>query len=137
MASYMVVRHKVRNFPEWKAGYDAHLPKRVEAGLTEKHLLRGADDPNEVILRLSRGGIVFAPGRAGTVQEVFQAATMTFYGTAASGPFVFLGQRFWTEDLPVERLLRPLLSESPLGDLAKLVYVTDDVHEAAALLTSD
>lgn len=50
MASYMVVRHKVRDFPEWKAGYDAHLPKRVEAGLTEKHLLRGADDPNEVIL---------------------------------------------------------------------------------------
>lgn len=50
MASYMVVRHKVRSFPEWKAGYDAHLPKRVDAGLTEKHLLRGADDPNEVIL---------------------------------------------------------------------------------------
>ena len=50
MASYMVVRHKVRSFTEWKAGYDAHLPKRVDAGLTEKHLLRGADDPNEVIL---------------------------------------------------------------------------------------
>jgi hypothetical protein len=50
MASYMVVRHNVRNFAEWKAGYDAHLSKRVEAGLTEKHLLRGADDTNEVFL---------------------------------------------------------------------------------------
>ena len=50
MASYMLVRHKVQNFSEWKLGYDAHLPKRVEGGLTEKHLLQGADDPNEVIV---------------------------------------------------------------------------------------
>ena len=50
MASYMLIRHKVRDFPEWKRGYDAHLPKRVEAGLTEKHLFRGAQEPNEVIL---------------------------------------------------------------------------------------
>jgi hypothetical protein len=50
MASYMLIRHKVRDFSEWKRGYDAHLPKRVEAGLTEKHLLRGAQEPNEVIL---------------------------------------------------------------------------------------
>jgi hypothetical protein len=49
MASYMIVRHKVQDFSKWKRGYDAHLPKRVEAGLTEKHLLQGSDDPNEVI----------------------------------------------------------------------------------------
>ena len=50
MASYMFVRHKVRDFSQWKRGYDAHLRKRGEAGLTEKYLLRGAKDPNEVII---------------------------------------------------------------------------------------
>ena len=50
MASYMLVRHKVRDFSTWKAGYDAHRPKRDEAGLTEMHLLRGAQDSNEVVL---------------------------------------------------------------------------------------
>ncbi len=50
MAHYMLVRHKVRDFSKWKPGYDAHLSKRVEAGLTEKYLLRGADDSNEVVL---------------------------------------------------------------------------------------
>jgi hypothetical protein len=50
MASYMLVRHKVRGFSEWKRGYDAHLPKRAEAGLTEKYLLRGVHEPNEIIL---------------------------------------------------------------------------------------
>ena len=50
MTSYVFVRHKVRDFSEWKRGYDIHLPKRVAAGLKEKYLLRGAHDPNEVIL---------------------------------------------------------------------------------------
>ena len=34
----------------WKTGYDAHLPKRTQAGLTEVYLLRSADNPNEVVL---------------------------------------------------------------------------------------
>jgi erythromycin esterase-like protein len=50
VANYLLVRHKVRNFSEWKSGYDTHLSQRVEAGLAERHLLRGADDPNEVII---------------------------------------------------------------------------------------
>ena len=50
MASYLLIRHKVSDFSEWKRGYDAHLPKRTEAGLTEEHLLRGATDANEVVL---------------------------------------------------------------------------------------
>ena len=50
MPSYLLVRHKVRDFSSWKPGYDAPLPKRAAAGLTEKYLLRGAHDPNEVIL---------------------------------------------------------------------------------------
>lgn len=50
MANYMVVRHKARDFSAWKSGYEAHASARTAAGLTEKHLLRSADDPNEVIL---------------------------------------------------------------------------------------
>jgi hypothetical protein len=49
MAAFMLFRHKVRDFKSWKAGYDAHQPKRMEAGLTEKYLLRNSDDPNEVV----------------------------------------------------------------------------------------
>jgi hypothetical protein len=50
MANYMLIRHKVRDFSGWKHGYDGHLPKRDEASLSEKYLLRGAKDPNEVII---------------------------------------------------------------------------------------
>ncbi len=50
MSSFMLVRHKVKDFSESKRGYDAHPPVRKEAGLAEKRLLHGAQDPNEVIV---------------------------------------------------------------------------------------
>jgi hypothetical protein len=50
MLTYLLVRHKVKDYSVWKPIYDAHIPKRTEAGLTEKFLFRGTSDPNEVIL---------------------------------------------------------------------------------------
>jgi hypothetical protein len=47
---YILIRHKVADFSKWKPAYEGHLPARQEAGLKELHLLRNADDPNEVIL---------------------------------------------------------------------------------------
>ena len=66
MANYMLVRHKVRDFPQWKRGYDAHLPKRDEAGLTETHLFRGVKDPNEVIVLFEAKDIKRAEDFAGS-----------------------------------------------------------------------
>jgi len=118
------------SIPTWFFG---HEPANLFAAQIGKMFSNAARE--EMILKLSRGGIVFAPGRAGTVQEVFQATTMTFYGTVDhSGPFVFLGRRFWTEELPIHKLLAPLLAASPLGDLTRLIHITDDVLEAASLL---
>jgi hypothetical protein len=50
MPSFMLVRHKVKDFATWKPVYDAHAPKRKEAGLTERQLLRGTDDPGQVVV---------------------------------------------------------------------------------------
>jgi hypothetical protein len=50
MSQFVMIRHKVRDFTAWKVGFDAHAPKRAEAGLSDKQLLRGAQDANEVVL---------------------------------------------------------------------------------------
>ncbi|MCA1622560.1 MAG: cyclase [Acidobacteria bacterium] len=50
MANYMIARARVQDYSEWKTGYDAHEPSRAAAGLTEKHLLQDANDPNTVML---------------------------------------------------------------------------------------
>lgn len=46
---YLLVRHKVRDFSQWKSEYDAHLPAREAAQLRELHLLRNVEDGNEVV----------------------------------------------------------------------------------------
>ncbi|MEV4654717.1 hypothetical protein [Micromonospora sp. NPDC049301] len=118
--------------PTWLYG---HEPANLFAGRIAKYFSNAIRE--DTILRLARGGIVFAPGRAGTVQEVFQAATKTYYGTdGASGAYIFLDRAYWTEELPVEALLRPLLAASPFGDLSATIHLTDDVHEAVRLLTA-
>jgi predicted Rossmann-fold nucleotide-binding protein len=117
--------------PTWLYG---HEPANLFAAKIAKYFSNAIRE--DTILRLSRGGIVFAPGMAGTVQEIFQAATKTFYGTdGPSGPFVFLDSAHWTRQLPVQQLLKTLLAASPHGDLSGLVHVTDDLTEATALLT--
>ena len=48
--NYLLIRHQVKDFKKWKAGYDAHGPARVTAGLTECHLLRSTKSRNEVFI---------------------------------------------------------------------------------------
>jgi predicted Rossmann-fold nucleotide-binding protein len=116
--------------PTWLYG---HEPANLFAGQIGKYFSNAVREDS--ILRLSRGGIVFAPGWAGTVQEVFQAATKTFYQTdGPSGAFVFLGTAHWSA-LGVEALLRPLLARSPHGDQSRLIVVTDSLDEAMRALT--
>ncbi|HEU5111093.1 MAG TPA: hypothetical protein VFT95_21335 [Micromonosporaceae bacterium] len=118
--------------PTWLYG---HEPANLFAGRIAKYFSNAIRE--DTILRLARGGIVFAAGRAGTVQEVFQAATKTYYNTdGASGAYVFLDRSFWTDTLPIEALLRPLLALSPHGDLSTSIHVTDDVREAVTILTA-
>lgn len=50
MANFMLVRANVKDFADWKAGYDAHKHARDAAGLTEKYLLQEADEPNKVTM---------------------------------------------------------------------------------------
>jgi predicted Rossmann-fold nucleotide-binding protein len=117
--------------PTWLYG---HEPANLFAGQIGKYFSNAVRE--DTILRLSRGGIVFAPGLAGTVQEVFQAATKTFYQTdGPSGAFVFLGVEHWAA-LPVTALLKPLLARSPHGDQSHLIVVTDSIDEALAALSA-
>jgi predicted Rossmann-fold nucleotide-binding protein len=116
--------------PTWLYG---HEPPNLFAAGIAKYFSNAIRE--DTLLRLARGGVVFAPGEAGTVQEIFQAVTKAFYAAdGPSGPLVFLGSTFWTDEVPVRALLGPLLARSA-HDLGNLVHVTDDVHEAVQRLT--
>jgi len=116
--------------PTWLYG---HEPANLFAGGVAKYFSNAIRE--DMILGLARGGVVFAPGWAGTVQEIFQAATKVFYRTAEfAAPLVLLDATYWTRTLPVVDQLRGLLTHSPHGDLSSLVHVTDDTSAAVDLL---
>ena len=70
------------------------------------------------LLAIATRGVVFAPGAAGTTQEVFQDATQNHYAVFETvSPMVFLGSRHWQHDLPAEPLLRRLAEGRPYADL--------------------
>lgn len=75
MSQYVLIRHKVRDFNAWKKGFDAHASKRVEAGLSDRQLLRNADDANEVVILLGAEDIARAKAFAASpdLRETMQS----------------------------------------------------------------
>jgi len=50
--TYTLFKARVKDFAAWKESFDGLKMKRHEAGITEKYVLRGVEDRNEVILLL-------------------------------------------------------------------------------------
>ena len=85
------------------------------------------------ILTIARGGIIYTPGSAGTLQEIFQRAVQDHYLTYGSAsPMVFMGKQFWTEKVPVWPLITALVENGTYKNL--ILCLTDVVDEAERVL---
>jgi hypothetical protein len=47
---YLLVRHKVREYHEWKRVFDTHKDAQRDAGLRIEKVMRNLYEPNEVFL---------------------------------------------------------------------------------------
>ncbi|MEL6349608.1 MAG: hypothetical protein AAFV53_41275 [Myxococcota bacterium] len=85
-------------------------------------------------MAIATRGVIYAPGSAGTIQEVFMDAAQNHYGTFQKvSPMVFLNTRYWTETKPVYPLLAQLATDRQYGDL---LSIFDDVDEAVQFILS-
>jgi len=48
--TYLFCRHKVAEYSKWRRVFDSHAAAQREAGLHVLHVLRSADDPEDVIM---------------------------------------------------------------------------------------
>jgi len=82
------------------------------------------------LLARSTAGLVVLEGAAGTVQEIFQAATPLYYARAGDAlPVVVLvGREHWTQVVPVWPALTALASGRAM---AGQLHLVDSVDEAA------
>ncbi|MCB0210457.1 MAG: cyclase [Anaerolineae bacterium] len=49
---YILVRHKITDYAQWKPSFDEHGSVRKEASSKGGYILRNVDDPNEVMILL-------------------------------------------------------------------------------------
>ncbi len=113
--------------PTWFYG---HEPTNQFATHVAKYFANSIREDG--LLAIATRGVVFAPGAAGTTQEVFQDATQNHYAVFGNAsPMVFLDRTFWTETLPAEPLLRTLAGDRPY---AALIGSADSAQEAMTFL---
>lgn len=117
------------SIPTWFYG---HEPTGVFATQIAKYFTNALRE--DTLLHRCRGGIIYLPGQAGTVQEIFQAVTENFYAADPTqvAPMVLVGVDYWTTTYPAWPLLQRLGAGKTLGTV---IHCVDDVGEAAALLS--
>jgi predicted Rossmann-fold nucleotide-binding protein len=114
--------------PTWFYG---HEPSNVFATAIAKYFRNALREA--ILLQICDAGIVFLPGAAGTVQEVFQDACENYYAAAESvAPMVLVGGSYWTSTVPVWPLLQSLARGRPMERHVHLVDTVDDAAELFA-----
>ena len=114
--------------PTWLYGHEpstplaSHIAKFFENSIREDN-----------ILTLAFGGIIYAPGSAGTMQEIFQEAVQNHYlSFGFSSPMIFLGKQFWTEEMPAYPLLQGLMETGKYKNLR--LTLTDDSAQVVSVI---
>jgi predicted Rossmann-fold nucleotide-binding protein len=125
--SGLVNRGESLAIPTWHYGHEPTTPLASHIAKYFQNSIR-----EDGLLALGSHGVVFAEGKAGTIQEIFQDATQNYYRSFSHfSPMVLLGVKYWTETFPVVPLLRALFSRE---DFDRYVLSTDDVTEASAFI---
>ncbi|MDN5725502.1 MAG: LOG family protein [Propionibacteriales bacterium] len=116
--------------PTWFYG---HEPPNAFGTVIAKYFTNALRE--DTLLARCRGGIIYLPGAAGTVQEISQAVTENYYAAHDDNvaPMVLVGRRHWTETLPAWPLLQSLGAGRTMGTR---IHLVDEVSEASALLLS-
>lgn len=113
--------------PTWHYG---HEPPNVFAGEIAKYFANSIREDG--LLAIALAGVVFAPGSAGTIQEVFQDAAQNHYESfGKSSPMVFLNEAYWTETKPIYPVLQQLAADRPYG---ALLTACDEVEPVVEFL---
>ncbi|MGW0611852.1 LOG family protein [Streptomyces sp. NPDC002788] len=112
--------------PTWFYG---HEPPNAFASHIAKYFANATREDG--LLARSNAGVVFLPGAAGTLQEIFDNATPNYYESRGEPtPMVLVNRAHWTERLPAWPLLRSLAKGRSMEARIALVERIEEAPEA-------
>ncbi|MGY4389247.1 LOG family protein [Streptomyces sp. TE12347] len=111
--------------PTWFYG---HEPPNAFAGHIAKYFANATREDG--LLARSNAGVVYLPGAAGTLQEIFDNATPNYYESRGEpAPMILVGRAHWTERLPAWPLLQALARGRAMESRIALVDSVDEVPD--------
>ena len=120
---YYQSRYESLGIPTWLYGHEPATPFATHIAKYFTNSIR-----EDEILTIAMGGIIYTPGSAGTMQEVFQDAVQNHYlSFGYSSPMIFLGKDFWEKEIPVYPLLKGLARKGKYQNLNMLL--SDDLEQ--------
>ena len=109
--------------PTWLYGHEPATPFATHIAKYFDNSIR-----EDSILTIAKGGIIYSPGSAGTMQEIFQEAVQNHYlSFGYASPMIFLNKKYWTEEMPVYLLMEHLVQKGKYKNL--LMTLTDSTDE--------
>ncbi|MBQ4519738.1 MAG: hypothetical protein II999_03905 [Bacteroidaceae bacterium] len=106
--------------PTWLYGHEPATPFATHIAKYFENALR-----EDGLLTIAKGGLIYSPGSAGTLQEIFQEAVQNHYlSFGYASPMIFLGEKYWTQEMPVFCLLEHLVKKGKYKNL--LLTLTND-----------
>ena len=123
--------HESLGIPTWLYGHEPSTPLATHIAKYFDNSIR-----EDGILTIARGGVLYTPGSAGTLQEIFQEAVQNHYLTFGHpAPMIFMGKHFWTEEVPAWPFIMHLVDSGRYKNL--ILCLTDEPGEAERVLTAN
>lgn len=128
MKKYPRGNYESLGIPTWFYGHEPATPFATDIAKYFDNSIR-----EDGILTIAMGGIIYTPGAAGTMQEIFQDGAQNHYETYGyASPMVFLGVDYYTKEIPVYPFLQQLMKDGKYQHL--ILSITDDCDQAADFL---
>ena len=111
------------SIPTWFYGHEPSTPFATDIAKYFDNSVR-----EDGIVTIAKGGIIYTPGSAGTLQEIFQDAGQNHYETEGfASPMVFMGKDYYTKCIPVYSMLKDLSDRGIMKNM--LLTISDDDNE--------
>ncbi len=114
--------YKSLSIPTWLYGHEPPAPFATHIAKFFNNSIR-----EDSILTEAYGGIIYMPGGAGTLQEIFQEAVQDHYVSLGyPSPMVFVGRKHWTETTPVFPFMQHMVATGQYKNLILELVDTDE-----------
>ena len=110
------------SIPTW---YYGHEPPTIFATRIAKFFNNSIRE--DTILTEAYGGLIYMPGSAGTLQEIFQEAVQDHYVSFGyASPMIFVGRTYWTDEVPVWPFIQTMVQKGRYKNLILSLCDTPD-----------